>query len=632
MPLGYKGKILRVNLSNESITIEKPDEKFYRRYLGGEGFVAYYLLKEVKPGIDPLAPENKLIFAAGPLTGAPIPGCGRNSVGGKSPLTGGFGESEVGGAWGAELKRAGFDAIIIEGKAANPVYLWVYDDEAEIRSAKHLWGKETGEVQKIIRKELGDDLIRVASIGPGGEKLVRFACVIVDLHDAAGRTGMGAVMGSKNLKAIAVRGKGERIKVSNPSKLRELSRWLNQNMKNLRFASNLHNYGTGASMDALVASGNLPIRNFRDGLFANPMNLDARTIKETISVGMDGCYACPIRCKKIVKVDEPWKVDPIYGGPEYEALAALGSNCGIDDLKAVAKANEICNRYSLDVISTGVTIAFAMECYENGILTKEDTGGLELKFGNADAMVRMVEKIARREGIGDVLAEGVKRASEIIGKGSEKYAMHVKGLEIPMHEPRLKRALGLGYAVSPTGADHMHNMHDTGLVSAGPMLDSLSSLGILEPMPLEDLGPRKVRAFIYYVDWRVLDNSLLICDFLPWDFDQKTEIVKAVTGWKTSTWDLMKTAERIITMARIFNLREGFTKNDDWLPERFFNPKRNGPLSDTSISSEALKNAIELYYGMMGWDKNGVPTRAKLEELDIGWAYDYLKEFQLSST
>ncbi len=626
MPFGYRGKILRVNLSDERITIEKPNEIFYRKYLGGEGFVAYYLLKEVKPGVNPLGPENKLIFAAGPLTGAPIPGCGRNSVGGKSPLTGGFGESEVGGVWGAELKRAGFDAIIIEGKAENPVYLWVHDGDAEIRNAKHLWGKETGETQEIIRKELGDDLIRVASIGPGGERLVRFACIIVDLHDAAGRTGMGAVMGSKNLKAIAVRGKGKRVEVYDPNKLKELTRWLNQNMANLSFPSSLHNYGTGASMDASAASGNLPVRNFRDGFFANPEKLDARTIKRTISVGMDGCYACPIRCKKIVKVGEPWNVDPIYGGPEYEALAALGSNCGIDNLEAVAKANEICNRCSLDVISTGVTIAFAMECYENGILTSKDTEGLDLRFGNADAMVKMVQKIAYREGIGNILAEGVKRASEIIGGGSSKYAMHVKGLEIPMHEPRLKRALGLGYAVSPTGADHMHNMHDTGLVSAGPMLNSLSSLGILEPIPLEDLGPRKVRAFIYYVDWRVLDNCLLICDFLPWDFDQKTEIVRAVTGWKTSTWDLMKTAERVITMARIFNLREGFTKNDDWLPERFFSPKRNGPLSDTSINAEALRNAIELYYGMMGWDKNGVPTKAKLEELDIGWAHKYLGE------
>ncbi|MBS7653713.1 aldehyde ferredoxin oxidoreductase family protein [Candidatus Bathyarchaeota archaeon] len=621
MPFGYNGRVLRVNLSDERITIEKPDEKFYRMYLGGEGFVAYYLLREVKPGIDPLGPENKLIFAAGPLTGAPIPGCGRNSIGAKSPLTGGFGESEVGGSWGAELKRAGLDAVIIEGKSSEPVYLWIHDGEAEIKDAEHLWGKETGETQSIIREELGDKLVRIASIGPGGENLVRFACVIVDLRDAAGRTGMGAVMGSKNLKAVAVRGRG-RVEVHNPERLRDLTRWLNQNMDKLAY--NFHNYGTGAGMDAGVASGNLPVRNFRDGLFAGYENLDARTIKRTISIGMEGCYACSVRCKKIVKIGEPWNVDPSYGGPEYEALAALGSNCGVDDLQAVTKANELCNRYSLDAISTGVAIAFAMECYENNILTRKDADGLDLWFGNAEAMVKVVEKIAYRKGVGKILAEGVRRASEIIGGGSEKFAMHVKGLEIPMHEPRLKRALGLGYAVSPTGADHAHNMHDTGLVSAGPMLSSLSSLGILEPIPLEDLSPGKIRAFIYYVNWRVLDNSLLICVFLPWDFNQKTDIVEAVTGWNTSMWDLMKTGERITTMARIFNLREGFTKVDDWLPERFFSPKRDGVLSKTSLDAENLRNAIELYYEMMGWDKRGVPTRAKLEELGIGWTYEYV--------
>ncbi|MBS7634809.1 aldehyde ferredoxin oxidoreductase family protein [Candidatus Bathyarchaeota archaeon] len=621
MPFGYNGRVLRVNLSDERITIEKPDEKFYRMYLGGEGFVAYYLLREVKPGIDPFGPENKLIFAAGPLTGAPIPGCGRNSVGAKSPLTGGFGESEVGGSWGAELKRAGLDAVIIEGKSSEPVYLWVHDGEAEIRDAKHLWGKETGETQSIIREELGDKLVRVASIGPGGENLVRFACIIVDLRDAAGRTGMGAVMGSKKLKAVAVRGRGK-VEVHNPERLRDLTRWLNQNMDKLAY--NLHNYGTGVGMDAGVASGNLPVRNFRDGLFAGHENLDARTIKRTISIGMEGCYACSIRCKKIVKIGEPWNVDPSYGGPEYEALAALGSNCGVDDLQAVTKANELCNRYSLDAISTGVAIAFAMECYENNILTRKDTDGLDLRFGNAEAMVKVVEKIAYRKGVGKILAEGVRRASEIIGGGSERSAMHVKGLEVPMHEPRLKRALGLGYAVSPTGADHAHNMHDTGLVSAGPMLSSLSSLGILEPIPLEDLSPGKIRAFIYYVNWRVLDNSLLICVFLPWDFNQKTDIVTAVTGWNTSMWDLMKTGERITTMARIFNLREGFTKVDDWLPERFFSPKQDGVLSKTSLDAENLRNALELYYEMMGWDKRGVPIRAKLEELGIGWTYEYV--------
>jgi len=615
LPFGYNGNILRVNLSKDKVSTESPDEVFYRRYVGGEGFVAYYLLKELETGIDPLGPENKLIFAAGPVTGAPIPGSGRNSIGAKSPLTGGFGESEVGGHWGAELKHAGFDAVIIEGKSDSPVYLWIHDGEAEIRDASHIWGKETGDAQRIIRKELNDRLVRVALIGPGGERLVRYACVIVDLKDAAGRTGMGAVMGSKNLKAVAVRGHG-RTEVSDGKALTELSRWLSQRLEGFW----AHEYGTGSNLDAGVASGNLPIRNFRDGDFPNANALSAETIKETVRIGMEGCYACSVRCKKIVKIDEPFTVDPIYGGPEYETLAALGSNCGVDDLKAVCKANELCNRYSIDTISAGVSIAFAMECYENGLLTDEDTGGLKLNFGNAEAMLKMVEMICKREGLGDLLAEGVKRASEKIGKESEKFAVHVKGQEVPMHEPRFKRSLGIGYAVSPTGADHMHNLHDTILTVRGQQLDNLAALGILEPIPLEDLGPRKVRALIYFVDWRVLDNCLLLCDFLPWSYIQKTDIVRAVTGWNTTAWELMKIGERATTMARIFNIREGFKKQDDWLPERFFHPKTSGALSKTAIDPEKLRNAIDTYYKMMGWDENGVPTREKLEELDIGWA------------
>jgi len=622
MPLGCNGKILRVDLSKEKISFENPDDIFYRRYVGGEGFVAYFLLKELKPGIDPLSPENKLIFAAGPVTGAPIPGSGRNSVGAKSPLTGGFGESEVGGHWGAELKRAGFDAVIIEGHASSPVYLWIHDGEVEIRDAEHLWGKVTGDAQKIIRKELGDKLVRVAQIGPAGERMVRYACVIVDLKDAAGRTGMGAVMGSKNLKAVAVRGHGK-LEVASSEKLKDLTRWLVQNMDEV--IGWAHNYGTGSGMAAGAESGNLPTRNFRDGGFKNAEAIDARRIKETYRIGMEGCYACPVRCKKVVKIGEPWNVDPIYGGPEYEALAALGSNCGIDNLEAVCKANELCNRYSLDVISTGVTIAFAMECYENGILTDKDTNGLKLNFGNAEAMVQMVEMIAERKGLGDILAEGVKRAAEKIGKGAEKFAVHVKGQEVPMHEPRLKRALGLGYAVSPTGADHMHNLHDMGITGRGPQLDNLAALGILEPIPLEDLGPRKVRALIYFVDWRVLDNCLLICNFLPWNYIQKTDIVRAVTGWNTTAWELMKVGERVTTMARVFNIREGFKKEDDWLPERFFHPQTSGALSDTAVNPEKLREARSIYYEMMGWDENGVPTKAKLEELDIGWVTNLLK-------
>ncbi len=615
MSFGYSGKFLRVDLSNGKVYVEERDEAFYRRYFGGRCVIAYHLLRELKPGIDPLSPENLLIFAPGVITGAPIAGSGRSSVGAKSPLTDAYGEAEAGGFFGAELKRAGFDGIIIKGRAEHPVYLWVHDGEAEIRDARHLWGLDTGDTQEAIRKELGDRLIRTALIGKAGENLVRFACVIHDLRDAAGRVGMGAVMGSKNLKAVAVRGHGK-VEVADPEKLRELSSWFIENLESK--AGRLHKYGTGALMVEGVLSGNLPTRNFRDGEFPNPEAISAQRIAETVRVGMEGCFACPVRCKKIVKFEEPWKVNPIYGGPEYETLAALGSNCGIDDLKAICKAHELCQRYSLDTISTGAVIAFAMECYENGLLTKEDTRGIDLSFGNAEAMVKMVELIANREGIGDLLAEGVKRAAERIGKGAEKYAVHVKGEEVPMHDPRLKRGLSLGYSVFPTGADHQSNLHDT-------IVKDFPALGIFESVPLEDLGPKKVRLFMYYTNWSVTSNSLLMCDFIPWDVNQLTEIVRAVTGWDTSVFELYKLGERSMNMARAFNVREGFSSKDDWLPPRFFTPQTSGPLSKTAVDPKRLERAKRLYYEMMGWNPDtGVPTRAKLEELDISWVADEL--------
>lgn len=573
-------------------------------------------MKEVKVGIDPLSAENKLIFATGSLTGFAIPGTGRNSVGAKSPLTGGFGEAEVGGHWGAELKHAGFDAIIIGGKAKKPVYLWIQDGVVEIKDANHLWGKVTGEAEAIIKKELGDQFVRVAQIGPGGENLVRYACIINDLRNAAGRTGMGAVMGSKNLKAIAVRGH-KKLTVNNKEKIKAKIREFNEvAYKPYR---SYFEYGTGYGvMEEFATSGNLPTRNFRDGDFKDAKVLDPGIMKHEIGLKMEACYACPIRCKKVVEIGEPWNVDPIYGGPEYESIGAFGSNCGVSDLKAVCKANELCNKYSIDAISTGVSIGFAMECYENGILTENDTNGIKLNFGNAEAIIQLVEMIANREGLGDILAEGVKRAAEKIKNGADKFAMHVKGQEIPMHEPRLKQGLGVGYAVSPTGAEHMANLHDTSIASEKSVA-AHSAIGILEPLEIDDIGIKKVRALVYITNWRNLLNALLICYFTPWDYVDIPEIVRAVTGWYTSSWELMKVGEKITTMARAFNIREGLTKKDDWLPERFFQPHTSGALAETAIKPDELKNAIMTYYKMMGWDEDGIPTKSKLEELELDW-------------
>jgi aldehyde:ferredoxin oxidoreductase len=615
MSNGFTGKILRVNLNKETTSSETLEEVFYRRHFGGRGLISYILLKELEPKIDPLGPENKLMFACGPVTGAPISGAGRNSVGAKSPLTGAYGEAEAGGFWGAELKQAGFDAIIVEGKASSPVYLWIEDQKVEVRDASRLWGLEIKKAQETIRSELDDSRVRVAQIGPGGERLVRYASVVNDMNHVAGRCGMGAVMGSKNLKAVAVKG-SKRVPVRKPKRLGKLAKWMAQNVKDLAYS--LQTYGTGDGMDAMEATGNLPVCNFRDGDFPEVDQISAEAVKEQVRVGMGTCFACAIACKKEVKLDAPWTVDPEYGGPEYETLASLGSNCGVSDVKAVCKANELCQRYSIDTISTGVTISFAMECFEHGLLTKEDTGGMDLSFGNAESMVKLVELIGEKRGLGALLAEGTKRAAEQIGNGAEQFAVHVKGQEVPMHDPRLKRGEALGYAVSPTGADHVHNIHDTFLYPRLPR--SYNSLGVLEPVPVEDFGPKKVRLYKYVGEWRTLNNFLVMCLFPPWSVTQKTEIVRSVTGWNTTAFELMKVVERGNTLARIFNLREGFTEKDDWLPPRFFKPKTSGALNKTSVNPEDLQKAKLLYYDMMGWTEEGVPKQSKLDELDISWA------------
>jgi aldehyde:ferredoxin oxidoreductase len=611
---GYNGRILRVNLSEGKISVDQPPGDYYQRYLGGRGFIVTTLLKEVPAGVDPLGAQNKLIFALGPLTGMPLPGGGRNSVGAKSPLTGGFGEAEAGGFWGAELKKAGFDAVIIEGQAASPVYLWIQDGQAELRDAGHLWGKEIAETHLEIRKELADTLIRTAIIGLGGERLVRFACIAEDITHIAGRTGMGAVMGSKKLKAIAVRGRNV-PPMANPATVHDLARWM---AKNYKEETKVWKYGTGESMEAHNLTGNLSVLNFQDGFFEGAEKLSGRVICDQFRVGMHGCYACPIRCKKEIKIEGPWAVDPVYGGPEFETIAAFGPNCGVSDAKAVCKAHDLCNRYGIDTISAGVTISFAMECFERGLLTSQDTGGYDLRFGNAEAMLQMLEQMVHRQHVGDLLAEGSKRAAAKIGRGAENFAIHVKGLELPMHDPRLKQGLGMHYSTHATGADHCTGAQDTLYVKGA--LDGWSAIDFCEPIPSTELSPRKTRLLYHNSLWKHLNNYLVLCSYVRYSPKQILDAVEAVTGWPMSYWRVMKTAERGITLARIFNIREGFSEADDRLPERMSVPQRTGNFKEFAIDPVKLVEMQKLYYQMLGWDERGVPTKARLAELDIEWA------------
>ena len=614
---GYTGKILHVDLSNGTTHIEEPPDSFYRRYMGGAGFVGYYLLKEVPQGADPLGPENVLVFAGGPMTGVPIGGAGRNAMGAKSPLNGGYGEADVGGFFGAEMRRAGFDALVVHGQASSPVYLWLHDGEAEIRPADHLWGTDTLACQAMVRKELGEPRARLAMIGPGGEKLVRYACVINDIKHAAGRTGLGAVMGSKKLKAVVARGKTT-PPLADADGVRELARWMSQNWRDR--ALGMHELGTNGGLVGLSTEGRLPTRNFQDGQFEAAEEIGGEALRDKISIDTGGCFACPINCKRVVQVDdEDYQVDPEYGGPEYETVGSFGSNCGVDDIRAVAKANEYCNAYALDTISAGMAVSFAMECYENGILTQEDTGGLDLRFGNGQAMVEMTRMICEREGLGDLLAEGPTRAAKAIGKGADAYVIDVKGQPFPMHECRTRHGQALGYAVSPTGADHMHNLWDGGLAN-DPVPDGMQSFGIYEPVPETELNASKVRAYKNQANWCWLGNSLGCCAFLPWSQDQTIEIVRAITGWRTNMWELLKIGERVVTMARVFNMREGITRRDDVLPRRMNTFHVTQTINEKPVDPEVLDEAVGIFYGMMGWDTvTGEPTMSKLQELDIEW-------------
>ena len=624
---GAAGKILRADLTARTINVDRPDERFYRTYLGGAGFVSYFLLKEVPRRIDAFNPRNKLIFAIGPLTGLPLPGASRSCLGTKSPLTGGYSKSEAGGFFPMALKKAGYDAVIVEGRADAPVYLLVTDQRVEIRDAGRLWGKTILETRDAIAGETGEKQIRTAGIGPAGENRVRFASVMNDAKDAHGRGGAGAVMGSKNLKAIAVAGRWN-PDVADPVKIHELAATMNKSFyDNPLFVKALHDIGTGgeAAMVAGNEVGNLPSHNFAVNSFDGVKKITADAAMAAYGKGMEGCAACGVRCKKVIEIDAPWHVNKRTSGAEYETLGALGAVCGVDDLAHVLKASDLANQYGMDTLSLGVSIGFGMECFESGILTPRDTGGVDLRFGNAEAMLQVVEMIARRQGIGDILAEGTKRAAARLGRGAEALAMHVKGVELPMHDPRVKPGLGVIYAVEAQPADHMAGMHDTAISRESPSFEQLRGMGATVPLPASDLSDDKMRAQKAAHVWRLFLDSAVCCMFVPWDLDQLVEGVRAVTGWTYTAHEALKLGERIAALGRVFNLREGITAAQDSLPKRMFGPTRRGALRNAGLDEETFRRAVSAFYGIMGWDmETGVPTRGTLLDLDIAWAAEQL--------
>lgn len=630
MSLKTERILLRVDLSSGEMIRERLSEDFYRLYPGGKALAGYFLLKEMPSGVDALDPQNMLVLANGLMTGSPVSTTTRYVAAGRSPLTNAVGSSEAGGYWGPELKKAGYEALIITGRAAKPVYLWVHDEMVEIRSAEHLWGLPTAEVQDILREELGDSRVRVLQTGIAGENLVRYAGLTNDLRHFNGRNGLGAVMGSKNLRAVAVRGTGRFDDLAHdPEGLRELARKLARQVRENPLSWDLQQRGTPGIVEPLNDSGMLTTRNFRQGAFEGVNEIKWEAYEEDLLVGRKTCYACAVRCKREVQIDGK---NSQYGGPEYETLAVFSSNCGISDLQVVAKANELCNAYMLDSISTGGTIAFAMECFENGLIGLEDTGGVDLRFGNGDALVEMVEKIARREGFGDILAEGSKRAAEKIGKNALGFALQVKGQELAMHEPRGKYNVGMGYALSEIGADHLIVAHDTMLTNPDSLPSkNAQSLGLMNAQPAREFSKEKMRQYFVLENWNSFENVVGYCFFgpAPRGFIHPEDVLASInltTGWDLTMDELLEIGERAINLYRLFNMREGFSSQDDDLPERIFQPLENGALEGESINRDDFYHARAQLYQIKGWNpETGLPTRERLKALSLGWAADLVE-------
>jgi aldehyde:ferredoxin oxidoreductase len=632
MGYGSTGKLLRVDLTRGAISIEEFDEAFYRLYPGGKALAAYLLLRETAPGVDPLGPDNVLALINGLITGAPISTATRFTAAARSPLTTAYGESEAGGFWGPELKLAGWEGMVITGRAERPVYIAIKDDQVEIRDARHLWGQEPAPVQAAIREELGDRLTRVLQTGIGGENRVRYAALINDLRHFNGRSGMGAVMGSKNLKAIAVRGAGKYSDLAHdPQAVAELGRRIAKRVKEHPQSWDLQEKGTPGLVSGLNAGGILPTRNFHAGAFEGVDKIKWEAYEKELLSARRSCYACAIRCKREVKVDDRYQVSDVYGGPEYETIGGFGPNCGIDDLQAIAKANELCGRYTLDSISTGAVVAFAMECFEHGLITPAQTGGAAWRFGDAAAMLQIVDWIAHRQGIGDLLAEGTRRAAEVIGGDARYFAMHVKGQELPMHEPRGKVGVGLGYAINEGGADHLVAFHDPTYANPNSLtFKAAAELGVADPLPPRELSPRKAEAYARLENWSSFGKVIGFCYFGPAprsliQVGEVVEAVRAASGWDFDKDELLRIGERATNLARVFNAREGLSRKDDRLPDRLFEPLESGALQGIGMSREEFETAMTALYRAKGWDPaTARPTPERLAALGIGWAADLL--------
>ncbi len=592
-----------MNLSTGEVKAEEYDEELAKKWLGSRGLAIYLLLKEMDPKVDPLSPENKLLIMPGPLSGTSAPTGGRYNIVTKSPQTGFITMANSGGYFGAELKFAGWDGIVVEGKADSPVYIYIKDDQVEIRDASHLWGKLVSETEETIKKEIGSKKLHITSIGPAGENLVKFAAVINDGHRAAGRAGVGAVMGSKNLKAIAVEGH-KRVPIADKQKFMLTVREKINKLKNDPVAGGgLPNYGTAVLVNIINSNGLYPTRNFQTGVFelAEEHSGEAMTAKYLIR--NQPCYACPIGCGRVNKLTTVGVTE----GPEYESIWALGADLGINDLASIIEANHQCDEFGLDTISTGGTLAAAMELYEKGYLKDEDLGNEAppFRWGNTEVLHYYIEKIAYRKGIGDKLAEGSYRFAE--SYGHPEFSMSVKKLELPAYDPRGAEGHGLGYATNNRGGCHIKNY-----------MISPEILGYPYKMDPHDISDEKVKMLLVFQDLTAVIDAAGLCVFTTFGLgaDDFRDLLNAALGWDFSTEDYLKIGERIWNAERIFNLKAGLDPlRDDTLPKRFLEePMPEGPNKGHTVR---LKEMLPRYYKLRGWTEDGMVTEEKARELGI---------------
>jgi len=611
----FMGKILRVNLFAKTISEESLRMDWAKKFIGGAGLATRYLYDELPRGVDALGPDNKLIFMTGPLTGTASASAARYSVVAKSPLTGIWGHGNSGGSFGPALKRSGYDGIIFEGASPQPVYLKIIDGEPELCDASELWGQIVPETEDLIQQS-SEKKLTIASIGPGGENHVRYAAIMNNKHRAVGRCGLGAVMGAKRLKAIACGGKAG-IELADKDTFREIAKkqidLLDESMLKIGFEA----FGTNMVSDMVNARGGYPTHNWQHGVFEDIEGVNSEALNEKVFVKGVNCFACPIACGRGTEIREgQWKGHK-GEGPEYETTNTLGAQCGVSDMNAITMANYLCNEYGLDTITAGSTIAFALECYEKGILTKEQTGGLELKFGDSELVVSLIEKIANREGIGNLLAEGSKAMSEKLGQGSEHFAMHVKGLELPAYDPRAAKITGLGYVTANRGGDHI-----TAYVQGPTFIDA--PFLVVEDSHIEDpfvANPKEAKVVMDMENALTMFDCIGACKFmgilLP--AEDYVQLISHATGWDFKVEDFRKSGERIYNLMRAFCVREGITRKADTLPKRLMeDPLPEGPAKGMVIDTDTLEMLKDAYYDLRGWDKKtGKPSVDKLQELGL---------------